>query len=86
MVTGDYRRFESAYYLVIASQHADDLRGALRAVELSYDELLSIMHRVEWDGRTRLFKIHDYRLKLTPDGVERVKIWGDAIRLLGIKI
>jgi hypothetical protein len=86
MITGDYRRFESAYHLVIASRHTNDLREALRAVELAFDELLTILHRVEWDGQIRLFRIEDYRLLLTSDGVDRVKLWSEAIHLLGIKI
>jgi hypothetical protein len=86
VILGDYQRFECAYHLVIASQHAADLRGALRAVELSMGELLTILHRVEWDGETRLFKIHENRLKLTPDGLERVRVWGLALQSLGISI
>jgi hypothetical protein len=86
MILGDYQRFECAYHLVIASQFAVDLRDALRAVELSMGELLTILHRIEWDGETRLFKIHENRLKLTPTGVERVRVWGEALRSLGIQI
>jgi hypothetical protein len=85
MILGDYRRFECAYHLVIASQYAADLHGALRAVELSMGELLTILHRIEWDGEIRLFKIHEHHLKLTPDGVERVRVWGEALQSLGIK-
>ena len=86
VIYGDYQRFECAYHLVIASQHAEDLRGALRAVELSMGEFLTILHRIEWDGEIRLFKIHENRLKLTPDGFERVRAWGLALHSLGIRI
>ena len=86
MIAGDYQRFECAYHLVIASEYAADLRGALRTFELSMGELLTILHRIEWDGETRLFKIHETRLTLTPAGVDRVRVWGEALRSLGIKV
>jgi hypothetical protein len=86
MILGDYRRFECAYHLVIASQYATDLREALRSVELSMGDFLTILHRIEWDDGTRLFRIHEVRLELTPAGVDRVQVWGEALRSLGINI
>lgn len=85
MNIGDYRRFESAFHLIIASQFTD-LQEALRAVELSMGDLLTILHRIEWDGQTRLFTIHNNRLTLTPDGAERVRVWTEALRSLGITV
>jgi hypothetical protein len=86
MMLGDYRRFECAYHLVIAAQYAVDLREASRAVDLSMGEFLTILHRIEWVDETRLFKIHEHSLHLTPDGTERVRVWSEAFRLLEIKI
>jgi hypothetical protein len=85
MVLGDYQKFECAYHLVIASQ-CETLGEASRAVELSLGELVTILHRIEWDGETRLFKLHENRLNLTSAGTERVRVWGEALRLLDIKI
>ena len=85
MIVGDYQKFECAYHLVIASQYAS-LQEALRAVELSMGELLTILHRIEWDGETRIFHIHNQCLQLTTAGTDRVRIWGEALHSLGIKI
>ncbi len=85
MLLRDLRRFECAYHLVIASQY-ESLTEALRAMELTVKELMTILHRIEFDGDTRLFTIRDDRLWLTPEGRERVKAWNEAMRLLGIPV
>lgn len=85
MTLRDHQRFECAYHLVIAAQY-DGLQQALRAVELSLKELMTILHRIEFDGATRLFTIRGDRLVLTPEGKERVQTWSEALRLLGITI
>lgn len=79
----DYQRFECIYHVVTAA-HYGTLQEALRAVELSKGELVTILHRIEWDDSTRLFRIHDDRLVFTREGAERVRIWEEALRTLGI--
>jgi hypothetical protein len=84
MVLGDYQRFECAYYLVMASRYGTDLSDAFRWSELSYSELLVILHRIEWDDGVRLFKIHEHELRLTREGEARVAVWRAALLALGI--
>jgi hypothetical protein len=85
MILGHYQRFESIYHLVIAAQF-DTLQAALRAVELSLGDLTTVLHRIEWDGETRIFRIVEGRLLLTKEGSDRVRAWADAIRALGIAV
>ncbi len=85
MIVGDARRLECAYCLVVAARY-ESLQAALRALEVSMGELFTILHRIEWDGDTRLFSIRDGRLHLTRDGQARVRAWGDALRALGISV
>lgn len=85
MNTGDYRRFESIYYLVVAAKY-DSLQAALRAVELSMGELVAILHRIEWDGATRVFRIHEGKLAFTKDGKVRLATWTQALRDMGIGV
>ena len=85
MILSDYYRFQSVYHLVIASQF-DTLQAALRTVELSMGELVTILHRIEWDGEIRIFKIADGKLVLTQEGSDRVRVWAQAIGALGIAL
>jgi hypothetical protein len=85
VILGDYQRFECAYHLVIVSSY-NTLQESLRAVELDMGQLLTILHRIEWCDDKRLFKIHEGVLRLTAEGEQRVRIWRDAIRALGISV